>query len=97
MPSYYWKGWQIAGVACKDQTRTCRKRIKKAGPVGGSSESDFEPSGDSASDVSFESENESLSEEGEADVSGIYDDADLEQYNQVSRAIVSVSEVMTCI
>lgn len=33
--------------------------------------------------MSFESIAEEDSEEGEADVSGIYDDADHEQYNQV--------------
>lgn len=39
--------------------------------------------------MSFESEAESLSEEGEADISGIYDDADFEQYNQVRNGYLS--------
>lgn len=39
--------------------------------------------------MSFESEAESLSEEGEADISGIYDDTDLEQYNQVRNGYLS--------
>ena len=64
------------------QNGACRKRIRKSENALGSSGSEFEPSGESASDVSFESEAESLSDQGEPDISGIYDDADLEQYNQ---------------
>lgn len=62
----------------------CRKRIRKAAGDSESSASEFEPSAESASDVSFESEADNESEDGEADVSGIYDDADLEQYNQAN-------------
>ena len=48
----------------------------------GSSDSDFNPSAGSGTDASFESDSGSDSAEGEPDVSGIYDDADYEQFNQ---------------
>ena len=71
---------------------SCRKRIRKASGGSESSGSEFEPSADSASDISFESEAGHSSEEGEADVSGLYDDADLDQYNQASTAWMSISQ-----
>ena len=65
----------------------CRKRIRRAAEDK-SSTSESEASDASLSDISFEAEEAASDAEsdgsGDVDASGTWDDADVEQYNQVS-------------